>query len=160
MKLTICAVGRLKNGPERELWQRYATRISSIGKSQCIDPLKLIEISEARDANASARKSAEASKLASKLGSSDLIIALDENGTQVTSNEIAATLQREADAGRSAITFLIGGPDGLSPDLLDQTKEKWAFGRITLPHGVVRAILAEQLYRALTIMAGHPYHRA
>ncbi len=100
----------------------------------------------------------EGEQLLKGLPANDVLIALDVRGTVQSTEAIADSLQDWQMSGRN-ISFLIGGPDGLSPDCLQRASQRWSFGRLTLPHPLIRVVLAEQLYRAWTITAGHPYHR-
>ena len=159
MRLTIAAVGRLKDGPERELFDRYWERCGGLGKTLALAPLKLAEMPESRATAAGTRKSDEAKRLlASAAGST--IIALDEGGRAMTSAAFATYMRRERDAGTAGLAFLIGGADGHGDAVLASAAVRLSLGAMTLPHGLARVILAEQLYRAATIIAGHPYHRA
>ena len=92
------------------------------------------------------------------LSAREYVVALDERGPEFATAELARWLEERRRSGLD-LTFLIGGPDGLAPEVLDRSQQRWSLSRLTLPHGMVRVILAEQLYRASTILAGHPYHR-
>ncbi len=157
MRLTIAAVGRLKAGPERDLYARYAERIAGAGRSLGVGAVSLHEIDEARAKRADDRR-AEEGQVLTRLCGQNAVVALDERGRDVTSEGFAAWLQTKRDAATDAI-FIIGGPDGLDPALLASSTMRLRFGAMTLPHGLVRVLLAEQIYRAVTILAGHPYHR-
>jgi 23S rRNA (pseudouridine1915-N3)-methyltransferase len=159
MHLTIGAVGKLKAGPERELYQRYAERVTPAGKALGLGPLTCIEISESRKGSAKERRADEAGLLLAKIPDAAVLVALDEKGEALTSEQFARLLGKQRDAGASRLAFVIGGPDGLGPQLLEKATRTLALGAMTLPHGLARVILAEQLYRAVTILAGHPYHR-
>lgn len=160
MHLVIAAAGRLKDGPDRELYERYAGRIASAGRGVALGPLKLAEIQESRAATADLRKADEAERLLKSAASADVIVALDETGKHVTSTEFARFLARTRDGGAKTLAFVIGGADGLDASVLAKATLKLALGSMTLPHGLARIVLAEQLYRAATILSGHPYHRA
>ena len=155
--MQIVAVGRLKAGPERNLYARYADRLSASGRALGIAPIGLHEIDESRARRPDDRRAAEARELV-RLSGSDAIVALDERGRDMTSENFATWLGAKRDAAVS-VTFAIGGPDGLHPDWITSAAMRLRFGAMTLPHGLVRVLLAEQLYRAVTILAGHPYHR-
>ncbi len=157
MRLGLVAIGRLKRGPEQDLADRYRTRSDALGRSLGIAALDVAEYPEGRARSAPERLVEEATALLSRAGPGRLV-AFDERGTSPTSEEFAATLGRWRDEGASA-TFAIGGPDGLSPAIRDRAALVVSFGRLTIPHGLVRVLVLEQLYRALTILAGHPYHR-
>ncbi len=160
MHLTIGAVGKLKAGPERDLYQRYAERVTPAGRSLNLGPLKCIEISESRKGSAKERRAEEAANLLAKIPTAAHIIALDENGDALTSEQFARLLAKQRDAGASGLAFIIGGPDGHGPQIREKAERIFSLGAVTLPHGLARVVLAEQLYRAMTILAGHPYHRS
>ena len=159
MRILVLAVGRLKDGPERELVSRYLDRAQAIGQTLGVTGFEVIEVPESRAARAADRKAEEAAALRAKAGEAALI-ALDERGASQPSDVFAQALGVKRDEGRKAIAFLIGGADGLDPALVAQSGETICFGRMTLPHQLVRVVLSEQLYRAMTILSGHPYHRA
>jgi 23S rRNA (pseudouridine1915-N3)-methyltransferase len=158
MKISILAVGRLKSGAEQTQFNRYFDLFNAAARNLKIAPISVIEISEGRSDAAAERKEAEAQELLSKLGASRLI-ALDEQGQMLSSYEFTAMFSRLRDEALD-VTFAIGGPDGHGESLKDAAHFQLSLGKITLPHGLVRIVLAEQLYRALTIIQGHPYHRA
>lgn len=159
MDIAIVAVGRLKSGPEAELSARYLDRAAKVGRGLGLQGFQVHEIRESRAADVPARKSEEAAQIRAALGGCRAV-CLDEAGEQLTSADLAGWLRREADSGTARITFIIGGADGLDPALVMEADLRIAFGRLTWPHQLVRIMLAEQLYRAMTILAGHPYHRA
>ncbi len=159
MRCTIIAVGRLKSGPERELYQRYHNRFDNLARGIGLGALKLVELTESRAGSAKARCAEEARQITAKLDDAAVLIALDERGASMPSTEFAGMLEKMRDAGAKEACFAIGGPDGLGDDVRARARSALSFGRLTLPHGLVRVVLAEQLYRAATIMAGHPYHR-
>ena len=159
MKLSLCAVGRLKKGPETELYQRYGDRIVNSGKAVGIGPLKLLEIAEANGGTSQIRRSLEADKLIDLSQSSDYCIALDEGGKSLTSREFSGLLGNARDDGYQMMSFLIGGADGHGDQIKQHARMSLTLGRMTLPHGLARVVLVEQIYRAITIMSGHPYHR-
>ncbi len=159
MRLLIAAVGKLKQGPERELFAHYLGRAEAAGRKLHLSPLAAIEVAESKAATANARKQAEADALLAKVPSSHRLVALDRKGEALSSEAFAALLARLRDGGAEGVAFLVGGADGLSPAVLAKAKAI-SLGAITLPHGLARVVLAEQLYRAATILVGHPYHRA
>ena len=161
MQISIHAVGRLKAGPERDLFTRYADRFDKSGRACALGPLHLREINESRAARAAARKDEEAALLlkGADPGTTTLIV-LHETGKLLTSRDVADLLSQERDTGTADVAFLIGGPDGHGRAVHDAARSTLSLGRLTLPHGLARIILAEQLYRAVTIISGHPYHRA
>ncbi|WP_112662324.1 23S rRNA (pseudouridine(1915)-N(3))-methyltransferase RlmH [Microvirga flavescens] len=158
MRLSLLAVGRLKSGPERELVERYRQRIEGMGKAQGLAVFDLIELPESRARRDDDRRAEEAAALLDKAGGAVLIV-FDERGKSPTSEAFAEKVRHWRDEGRSGIACIIGGPDGLDPKVRQRADLVVSFGALTLPHQIVRALVAEQLYRALTILAGHPYHR-
>lgn len=160
MRLSIVAIGRLKDGPERELYQRYAKRIDEAGRGVALGPLTLAEFPEARQSSAKQRQADEAQRLIGAAEGADLMVALDERGKTFGSEAFARWLGAQRDEGRRTVAFLIGGADGHGEAVSDRVALKISLGPMTLPHGLARIVLAEQLYRAATILAGHPYHRA
>jgi 23S rRNA (pseudouridine1915-N3)-methyltransferase len=160
MRLIVIAIGRLKQGPERELAERYRERIDDIGRKLGFRGLEIHEIPESRARDAATRMSEEATAIAAAIPEKSMLVALDERGENIDSKAFARHLGRWRDEGSSNTIFVIGGADGLSPDLRRKAKLSIAFGSATWPHQMVRVMLLEQLYRAATILAGHPYHRA
>ena len=159
MRLSIAAVGRLKQGPERDLAERYSKRAADAGRKIGFAPVDVVEVRESRSRDAGARIAEESNALASAVPAGAVIVALDLRGENLASEELADRLRRWQDGGRPAAAFLIGGPDGLAPSLREQAGLKLAFGKLTWPHQLVRIMLLEQIYRAITILSGHPYHR-
>ena len=159
MKLLIGAVGRLKDDAERLLAERYVERASAIGRAVALAPVEIREIREGRARDSTGRRQDEAERLLA-VASGGAMVALDERGRGMTSAEFAALIVRMRDGGESALTFLIGGPDGHGPAVLAKARTTLALGPMTLPHGLARVVLIEQIYRAITIVTGHPYHRA
>jgi 23S rRNA (pseudouridine1915-N3)-methyltransferase len=160
MRLIIAAIGRLKDGPDRELADRYLKRLAQAGRALRFTPIDVIELPEARSDHIDTRKADEASRLIAKLASVDTVVALDEHGRSFPSRTFAELLAKQRDAGTGSLAFVIGGPDGHGPALLTRADIKLTLSPMTLPHGLARILLAEQLYRATTILTGHPYHRA
>jgi 23S rRNA (pseudouridine1915-N3)-methyltransferase len=160
MRLLIAAVGKLKDTEERGICERYAKRLAVTGKPVGFGPLEIVELNESRAETADARKADEAQRLLKAANAATLKIALDEDGRHYTSEVFAKLLGKQADSGVKTCAFLIGGPDGHGPELLAAADFKLSLGALTLPHGLARVVLVEQLYRAATILAGHPYHRA
>ena len=156
MRLLIIAVGRLKDGPERALVDRYAARLRSGVRTLGISGFDILEIPESRARDEATRKREEAAALQARIPTDATVLLLDERGHPDTSRQFAGRLERARARGAAAVACVVGGPDGLDPAW---KAERVAFGRLTLPHQVVRALAAEQLYRATTILAGHPYHR-
>lgn len=151
IKLHLIAAGRARPGPERTLYDHYAKRLRP--------PPVLTEV-EARKAMAdAARRAEESARMLAAAPAGAMIVALDETGRTVTSPELAELLSRWADRGVGAVAFLIGGHDGHDPATLARADYVLSLGAMTWPHMLVRGMLAEQLYRAQQINAGHPYHR-
>ena len=160
MRLRIAAVGRLKDGPERQLYSRYGERIAAAGRGVALGPLDLVEMAEARDAGAPARMADEAARLLGKCRDADVRVVLDERGKTMSSEAFAQTLRGFRDRPAGRLAFLIGGPDGHGSVVRDEADLLLSLSPMTLPHGLARVVLVEQIYRAVTILAGHPYHRA
>ena len=160
MRLVVIAIGRLKPGPERELADRYRKRFDEIGRTLGFRSLDIHEIPESRARDAAARSAQEAAAILAAIPEKSVLVALDERGQNIDSTVFARNLGRWRDEGLANTIFIIGGADGLSPDLRGKAKLRVAFGAATWPHQMVRVMLLEQLYRAATILAGHPYHRA
>jgi 23S rRNA (pseudouridine1915-N3)-methyltransferase len=159
MRLIVAAVGRLKAGPERELAERYRERTSKLSRSIGLFPLDLIEIDESRARRPEDRVAQEAVALANLTSGDHIRVVLDARGQPLTSAAFAQRLALWRDNGRAAAYFLIGGADGLSAEIRQGAGLVLAFGAATWPHQLVRIMLLEQLYRAVTILSGHPYHR-
>ena len=161
MRLAVVAVGRLKAGPERELADRYQDRAAKAGRSLGFKAVDVIELPESRAQRAEDRMTEEGTALLKHVADDNVVrIALDETGTSLGSEEFAGLLGRWKDGGRTATVFAIGGADGLSPAFKSRAELTWSFGTATWPHQLVRIMLLEQLYRAITILSGHPYHRS
>jgi 23S rRNA (pseudouridine1915-N3)-methyltransferase len=160
MRLVVAAIGRLKDAPERELAERYRKRAEQVGRRLGLRTTEVVEIRESRAANASKRMIEESLALANVIPEQAATVLLDEHGDSIDSAALAALLRRWRDDGRPAAVFVIGGDDGLAPGLRDKASLRLAFGAATWPHQLVRVMLLEQLYRAMTILSGHPYHRA
>jgi 23S rRNA (pseudouridine1915-N3)-methyltransferase len=160
MRLLIAAIGKLKQGPERELFAHYRGRAEASGRKLHLSPVDVIEVAESRGATAAARINAEAEALRAKIPPAHRLLALDRQGEALSSEAFAALLANLRDRGAEGVAFIIGGPDGLSRELSAKAAKVISLGSMTLPHGLARIVLAEQIYRAATILAGHPYHRA
>jgi 23S rRNA (pseudouridine1915-N3)-methyltransferase len=160
MRLVIAAVGRLKQGPERELFAHYLARAEALGRKLKLTPVTAIEIAESRAQNESERMRAEAKALLAKISPGDKVICLDRRGDDLDSEAFSRALRAFRDSGAPGLVYAIGGPDGLAGAALERANLIVSFGRTTLPHGLVRIVLIEQIYRAMTILSGHPYHRS
>jgi 23S rRNA (pseudouridine1915-N3)-methyltransferase len=159
MRLQLVCVGRAKAGPLRDLAARYIKRAAAVGGATGFAGIELREVEESRAARADDRKREEAKALRGLLGARCHVIGLDESGEQLTSKTFAAKLSRARDEGIASLALVIGGPDGLDPEFLASAWLKLSFGAMTWPHQLVRIMAAEQIYRAVTIASGHPYHR-
>ncbi len=159
MRLVIAAVGRLKAGPERELLARYLDRANASGKALALAPVDVVEIAESAAQSAAKRKADEARAILAALPEKTKLLALDERGKTVSSEDFAKMLARFRDDGATCVAFAIGGADGLDESLRQRADRAIGYGAATFPHQIVRILLAEQLYRAATILSGHPYHR-
>jgi 23S rRNA (pseudouridine1915-N3)-methyltransferase len=160
MRLVVIAIGRMKQGPERELAERYRERIDEIGRKLGFRGVTIHEIPESRAQDVATRIAEEASAISAAIPAKSGLVTLDERGENLDSAAFARHLGRWRDEAVANTIFVIGGADGLSPELQRKAKLKLAFGSATWPHQMVRIMLLEQLYRAATILAGHPYHRA
>ena len=160
MRLLVIAVCRLKSGPERDLVERYRERFSDLARKLGFRGLEIHEIPESRASEAAGRMADEAAAISALIPDNALVVALDERGKPVDSATFAKQLGRWRDESTANVVFVIGGADGLSPELRRKMTTVFAFGTVTWPHQLVRIMLMEQIYRAATILAGHPYHRA
>src|SRR5215470_6601817 len=160
MRARVAAVGRLKRGPERDLAERYGERAAKAGRAIGIRAVTISEIDESRARRTGDRLTEEAAALRVAIPAQAAVIALDERGEALTSEELAQRIGRWRDQGRPELVVAIGGPDGLAAELLAKADLHLGFGRMTWPHQLVRIMAFEQLYRAIAILSGHPYHRA
>ena len=151
MRTLVIAVGRLKAGPEHDLVAGYVKRLKG--------RVDIVEIDDRRTAGAADGKRREAEAIRARIPDGSIIVALDETGTTSASIELARRLSDWRDTGRAALVFVIGGADGLDPEFRATCDAVVAFGPMTWPHKLVRVMVLEQLYRAESILAGHPYHR-
>jgi 23S rRNA (pseudouridine1915-N3)-methyltransferase len=159
LRIHVGAVGRLKAGPERKLADAYLERAGALGRSAGIAPVGIAEIPESRAATAALRMADEAARLRAGLSGEAVTVALDGSGRDITSEEFAALIGRWRDGGTGTLAFFIGGPDGLDPEIKATAAHCLAFGRMTWPHRLARIMLLEQVYRSVTILVNHPYHR-
>ena len=161
MRVVIAAVGRMKSGPERDLAERYLKRAAQAGRSIGLTGFEIIEIRESRADNAARRMLEESIAIANVIPERAVTVLLDERGESLPSAAFAGRLQGWRTEDKPAVVFVIGGADGLAPGAAGQVEaRRSAFGAATWPHQLVRVMLLEQLYRAVTILSGHPYHRA
>jgi 23S rRNA (pseudouridine1915-N3)-methyltransferase len=156
LRVHLCAVGRLRSGPERDLIADYTQRFDRTGRALSLGPLTEHEVEDKKNAG----MAAEAELLARVVPSGAVLVTLDERGKLLTSPEFATQLARWRDAGRQDVAFVIGGADGIDPSLRARADFSISFGQMVWPHMLVRVMLAEQLYRAANILSGGPYHRA
>jgi 23S rRNA (pseudouridine1915-N3)-methyltransferase len=156
MKVQICAVGRLRAGPEKILIDDYLARFDRTGRGLSLGPVSVVEVDDRKGGG----MSSEAGLLRRAMPQGAIICALDERGTVETSPKFARRIEGWRDAGRSDLAFVIGGADGIDPALRTQADHLLSFGSMVWPHMMVRVMLAEQLYRAASILSGGPYHRA
>lgn len=156
MRVHICAVGRLRTGPERALIDDYLARFNRTGRAHGLGPAEIHEVEDKKGGG----MATEAALLERSLPKGAVIVALDERGKLLSSPGFAAKLGEWRDTGRQDVAFVIGGADGIAPDLRKMADFKLSFGQMVWPHMLVRVMLAEQLYRAASIAAGSPYHRA
>ena len=155
MRVSICAVGRLRAGPEKALIDDYLARFDRTGRALGLGPATLLEVEDRKGGG----KAAEAALLARAISDGAALCVLDERGRTLTSPDFSARLGLWRDAGRAEAAFVIGGADGVAPDLRDRADLVLSFGAMVWPHMLARVMLAEQLYRAAQILAGTPYHR-
>lgn len=159
MRIAILAAGLARGTPQNALVEEYLTRARGIGRQHGVTALVVEEVAVSKLREARARIAEEGEKLAARVPPGAHVIALDAGGKGMTSEAFAEMLAAMRDAGARDLVFLIGGPDGLDPGPGIKPGRKLAFGPQTWPHLMVRAMLAEQIYRALTILGNHPYHR-
>ncbi len=158
MRVLLLAVGRMKK-IESELAERYLKRAAQSGRSIGIRAIEVIEIRESRAADSERRKLEESIALANVVPDDAVLVLLDERGESLNSGAFATRIAQWRDAGQPTVVFVIGGADGLGENLRIKAKATLSFGNATWPHQIVRILLLEQLYRAVTILSGHPYHR-
>jgi len=159
MQITLIAIGKMKNGAEKELFSRYFDRANNISRQTGISKFNIVELGESQRKTAFERKIEEANAIKKVLPNGAIIILLDERGKSINSKDFASKISNLRDDGTANLCFIIGGADGLEPNLLKQANFKIGFSALTWPHQLVRIMLMEQLYRAMTILNNHPYHR-
>lgn len=158
MRLLLASVGRAKAGPERDLVSRYISRAAAAGRNIGFSAIDIREFDEGRARRAEDRKLEEAKAIRAATGGAPLI-ACDATGKTLSSPDFAAALAQSRDSGAESLVLVIGGPDGLDPDFRATARLIVSFGAMTWPHQLARILAAEQIYRAMTILNGHPYHR-
>jgi 23S rRNA (pseudouridine1915-N3)-methyltransferase len=159
LKLHILAIGRFKAGPEKLLVDDYRQRAEGTGRACGITALSVHEFAESRAATAAGRLAEEATSLAAVIPRRAFAIILDERGKTLDSAGFADLLKHHLDRGTHDLAFLIGGPDGHAQSTRDSAGLVLSLGIMTWPHRLVRVMLAEQIYRAVTILVNHAYHR-
>ncbi|MGO4437268.1 23S rRNA (pseudouridine(1915)-N(3))-methyltransferase RlmH [Rhizobium sp. RAF56] len=159
MRIGLFAVGRLKAGPEKDLAARYLDRFAKAGPAIGLELSKVSEVAESRASNSDTRKREEAALLVKSLPDTCVLVLLDERGKAFDSETFAGLIRDYRDQGKRDMVIAIGGADGLDPALYERADTTLCLGKMTWPHQLVRILIAEQLYRAVTILSGHPYHR-
>ncbi|NJM30549.1 MAG: 23S rRNA (pseudouridine(1915)-N(3))-methyltransferase RlmH [Rhizobiales bacterium] len=159
MRISVAAVGRLKTGAEKSLAADYFERTQGLCRKAGITKIAITELQESRAAEAKLRLADEGAALAAAVPPQAFRIVLDERGKAMTSEAFTDLIRKRQQEATADLAFLIGGPDGHSPQIRDSSNLLMAFGPATWPHRLVRIMLLEQIYRAVTIMVNHPYHR-
>lgn len=159
MRISVLAVGRLKAGPEKTLAEDYLTRLKGAGPKAGVSRVAAADFAASRAQAIEQRQSEEAAMLWEAVPPRAFAIVLDERGKPVSSEAFAQLLRRHIDMGTQNLAFLIGGPDGHAPETRDRAGLLLSFGPMTWPHRLARVMLFEQIYRSVTIMINHPYHR-
>ena len=160
MRLQVMGIGKLKAGPEKTLAQEYQARLEGLGRKAGITKLTVSEFAESQSQTAGQRQDEEAKLLNAALAPKAFTLVLDERGASLTSAAFSKLLQRHLDQGTQDLAFLIGGPDGHNVATRKNAGQLISFGEMTWPHRLARVMLLEQIYRAVTIMVNHPYHRS
>ncbi len=159
MRIVVAAVGRLKPGPDRELAERYRDRATKAGRALGLRGPDVIEVKESRARETERRVTEETIALAGAVPDDAIKVVLDSRGQNASSDSFAQRIRAWRDGGSRAVCFIIGGANGLAAGLRDDADMSFAFGSATWPHQLVRIMLMEQIYRAMTMLSGHPYHR-
>lgn len=159
MRLSLLAIGKMKKGPETDLLERYLDRAEKAGRQLGISSVSMVEHSESRATSVDLRKGEEASLLTSAAKPGAFVIALDEHGKDIGSADLSELVRNNMENAVPEIAFAIGGPDGHGQEILQSANLVLRMGKMTWPHQLARVMLAEQLYRSITILSGHPYHR-
>lgn len=156
MRIQICAVGRLRSGPELDLIQTYLKRFDAAGRQLGLGPCTIHEVEDRKKGG----PIAEAALLEKSVSSGSVICTLDERGKIMSSPDFSDQLAKWRDQGQTGVSFLIGGADGIDPKLRARSDTALSFGQMVWPHLLARVMLCEQLYRAASILGNKPYHRA
>ncbi len=159
MRLQVLGIGRLKAGPEKLLADDYQTRLEGLGRKAGITRITVTDLAESQAQTAGLRQDEESRLLTAALAPKAQTLVFDERGKSLTSENFSKLLQRHLDQGTMDLAFLIGGPDGHAAETRHKAGQLISFGPMTWPHRLVRVMLFEQIYRAVTIMVNHPYHR-
>lgn len=159
MRVILIAAGRLKAGAERDLVARYMDRAVASARSVGLTGIDMREIDESRARRPEDRKAEEGREMLALVPPGARLCVLDERGKSMASPAFAADIGKARDSGLPGFGLIIGGPDGIDPALRARADLVLAFGTMTWPHQLVRVLAAEQIYRAITILSGHPYHR-
>lgn len=159
MRFTLFCIGKMKAGADKELFDRYIDRARKTGRGLGVTEVILSEMPESRAQRADDRKAEEARGILAALNAGARLVVLDENGKNLTSPAFSQKLEAWKDEGVPDVVFAIGGADGHGQEVLSRADLKLALGAMTWPHQIARILLAEQIYRAMTIQSGHPYHR-
>lgn len=159
MRLSILAIGKMKSGPEAELLARYIERSNKAGRQLGFSGPEISEWNESKAASSDLRKEDEAKTMLGSLKPGATLICLDERGKDISSEDLSKIMRNALDNSVPEIAFAIGGPDGHAPDLRNKASQTIRLGKMTWPHQLARVLLAEQIYRSITILSGHPYHR-
>ena len=155
MKLSLIVVGRLRKGPESAMIEDYLTRFERIGRSMGLGPVSVVEVEDKKGGG----KAGEATLLKKALPEGAVLVVMDERGRLLKSPEFAQKLAGWRDQGQRDLVFMIGGADGLAPELVAEADFSLSFGKMVWPHMLARVMLSEQLYRAASILSNAPYHR-
>ena len=156
MKIHLCVVGRLRNGPEKELIDDYLHRFEKIGRAHGLGPVLVNEVEDKKNGG----MLNEAILLQRVIPKGAKVIILDERGDVISSPNFATKISSYANNSISDLAIIIGGADGIDPKLRERADYKVSFGKMVWPHALVRVMISEQLYRAASILAGSPYHRS
>jgi 23S rRNA (pseudouridine1915-N3)-methyltransferase len=159
LRLSVIAVGRLKAGPEKSLADEYRERAEGLGRKAGFARITVSEFAESPQATAAARMAEEARQIAAALPPRAFVIVLDERGKPLSTDALVEVVRKQRDEGLADLAVVIGGPDGLAPEIRARASLLLSFGALTWPHRLVRVMLFEQIYRLVTIMVNHPYHR-
>ena len=159
MKMIIASIGRLKSGEEKPLFDKYVKRSRDIAKLTGINSIDFIELAESQNRSIEKRKEEESDAILKALPTPNFLTTLDQTGKSLSSDKLSKLIHEQRTQNTKNFTFVIGGADGLSSNILAKSNLTLAFGSMTWPHQLVRIMLVEQIYRAFTILNGHPYHR-